>query len=86
MIMQQLLINHIFLDNMEGNKLEFWKDGEYAARGGYFVRNNLKEFMQMIIDSGKEPVGVIVDLESFNLEVIVKAEEDEFRETTTDQD
>jgi len=71
---------------MEGTKLEFWKDGEYTAQGGYFVRNNLKEFMQMIIDSGKEPVGVIVDLESFNLEVIVKAELDELRETTGDQE
>ena len=62
---------------MEETKLEFWKDGEYAAQGGYFVRNNLKEFIQKIIDSGKEPVGIIVDLESFNLEVIVKVEENE---------
>ena len=70
---------------MEENKLEFWKDGEYAAEGGYFVRNNLKEFMQMIIDSGKEPVGVIVDLESFNLEVIVKVkQEDEITGSTGD--
>jgi hypothetical protein len=70
---------------MEENKLEFWKDGEYAAEGGYFIRNNLKEFMQMIIDSGKEPVGVIVDLESFNLEVIVKVkQEDEITGSTGD--
>jgi hypothetical protein len=70
---------------MGENKLGFWKDGEYAAEGGYFVRNNLKEFMQKIIDSGKEPVGIIVDLKSFNLEVIVKTELNELRKTTTDQ-
>jgi hypothetical protein len=54
------------------NKLEFWKDGEYKARGGYFIRNNLKDFFGKIIENGLEPVGIIVDLESFNLEVIVK--------------
>jgi hypothetical protein len=70
---------------MEEKKLEFWKDGEYAAKGGYFVRNNLKEFMNKIIESGKEPVGIILDLESFNLEVVVKVEEeDEIRRLTTD--
>ena len=58
---------------MEDKKtMEFWKDGDYNARGGYFIRNNLKEFFGMLIDSGLEPVGLIVDLESFNLEVIVK--------------
>ena len=30
---------------MEDKKtIEFWKDGDYNARGGYFIRNNLKEF------------------------------------------
>jgi len=62
---------------MEENKLEFWKDGEYNARGGYFIRNNLKDFLQMIIDSGKEPVGIIVDMNSLNLEVIVKNDDDD---------
>ena len=58
---------------MEDKKtIEFWKDGDYNARGGYFIRNNLKEFFGKLIDSGLEPVGLIVDLESFNLEVIVK--------------
>lgn len=56
---------------MEGELL-FWKDGDYAAKGGYFVRNNLKEFMQKLIEAGEEPVGIKIDLESFNLEVIVK--------------
>ena len=58
---------------MEDKKtIEFWKDGDYNARGGYFIRNNLKEFFGKLIDSGLEPGGLIVDLESFNLEVIVK--------------
>ena len=56
----------------EKKTIEFWKDGEYAARGGYFIRNNLKEFFDKLIENGLEPVGIIVDLESFNLEVIVK--------------
>jgi hypothetical protein len=58
---------------MEDKKtIEFWKDGDYNARGGYFIRNNLKEFFNKLIENGLEPVGLIVDLESFNLEVIVK--------------
>ncbi len=56
----------------EKNRIEFWKDGSYNARGGYFIRNNLKEFFGKLIESGLEPVGIIVDLESFNLEVVVK--------------
>lgn len=56
----------------EDKRLFFWLDGDYTARGGYFVRNNLKEFFNMLIKDGKEPVGIAVDLESFNLEVIVK--------------
>lgn len=56
----------------EKKTIEFWKDGEYAARGGYFVRSEIKTFLNKLIDNGLEPVGIIVDLESFNLEVIVK--------------
>ena len=50
----------------------FWKDGDYEAQGGFFIRNNLKEFFQTLFDSGHETVGIKVDMESFNLEVIVK--------------
>jgi hypothetical protein len=56
----------------ENKKIEFWKDGEYVAEGGYFIRCDLKQFMNKLIEDGKEPVGIILDLESFNLEVIVK--------------
>lgn len=56
------------------NKLEFWVDGEYNARGGYYIRNNLKDFFKKLIDVGLEPVGVIVDMESYNVEVVVKQE------------
>lgn len=61
----------------ETNEMVFWKDGDYNARGGYFIRNNLKEFFLKLIEAGHEPVGIKVDLESFNLEVIVKAKENE---------
>jgi hypothetical protein len=57
---------------MEENKIEFWKDGEYTAKGGYFIRSEIKTFLNKLVDNGLEPVGIIVDLESFNLEVIVK--------------
>jgi hypothetical protein len=56
----------------EKKTIEFWKDGDYAARGGYFVRSEIKTFLNKLIENGLEPVGIIVDLESFNLEVIVK--------------
>ena len=56
----------------EKKTIEFWKDGEYTARGGYFVRSEIKTFLNKLIENGLEPVGLIVDLESFNLEVIVK--------------
>lgn len=56
----------------EKKKIEFWKDGGYNARGGYFIKNNLKEFFGKLIDSGLEPVGIIVYLEDSLIEVIVK--------------
>jgi|Laugresp1bdmlbsn_1035097.scaffolds.fasta_scaffold67169_2 hypothetical protein len=56
----------------EKNTIEFWKDGEYNARGGYFIRSEIKTFLNKLIESGLEPVGIIADLDSFNLEVIVK--------------
>ena len=49
----------------------FWKDGDYEARGGYFIRNDLKEFFKKLIDAGEEPVGIKFD-GSYNLEIIVK--------------
>jgi len=58
---------------MNETEMIFWKDGDYDAVGGFFVRNNLKEFISKLIEAGHEPVGIKVDLESFKLEVIVKA-------------
>ena len=56
-------------------ELMFWKDGDYTAKGGFFVRNNLKEFMNKLIEAGYEPVGIKVDLDSFNIEIIVKEDD-----------
>lgn len=56
----------------EKKTIEFWKDGKYTAKGGYFIRSEIKTFLNKLIDNRLEPVGLIVDLESFNLEVIVK--------------
>jgi hypothetical protein len=58
---------------MNETEMIFWKDGDYDAVGGFFIRNNLKEFINKLIEAGHEPVGIKIDLESFNLEVIVKA-------------
>jgi hypothetical protein len=60
---------------MNETEMIFWKDGDYDAVGGFFVRNNLKEFISKLIEAGHEPVGIKVDLESFKLEVIVKAKQ-----------
>lgn len=59
------------------NEILFWKDGDYTAKGGYFVRNDLKTFLQTLKDSGLEPVGIKVDMNSFNLEVIVKTPDED---------
>lgn len=56
-------------------ELIFWKDGDYTAKGGFYIRNNLKEFLNILIEAGHEPVGIKVDLDSFNLEVIVKTDD-----------
>jgi len=56
-------------------EIMFWKDGGYTAKGGFYVRNNLKEFLNTLIEAGHEPVGIKVDLDSFNLEVIVKTDD-----------
>lgn len=59
------------------NEIIFWKDGDYTAKGGIFIRNDLKTFFQTLIDQGLEPVGIKVDMDSFNLEVIVKAPDED---------
>ena len=53
----------------------FWLEEftEGAATGGFFVRNTLKEFIKKLEDDGKEVVGIKID-DTFNLEVIVKSE------------
>jgi len=56
----------------EKKTIQFWKDGDYTVKGGYFIRSEIKTFLNKLVDNGLEPVGIIVDLESFNLEVIVK--------------
>lgn len=50
----------------------FFKDGEYEAVGGIFVRNDIKTFFNTLKDKGLNPVGIKIDDESFNLEVIVE--------------
>lgn len=59
------------------NELTFWKDGDYVAKGGFFVRNNLKEFIKTLKDAGYEPVGINIDMDSLNLEIMVKAKPEE---------
>ena len=31
---------------MNNTELTFWKDGDYEAVGGYYIRNDLKTFLQ----------------------------------------
>jgi hypothetical protein len=63
-------------ENMEytpNTELYFFKDGDYDAQGGFFVRSDLKVFINKLIEAGHEPVGIKIDLDSFNLEVLVAA-------------
>jgi len=54
------------------SEITLWTDGDYIAKGGIYVRNNIKDFIKQLIESGYEPVGIKVDLESYNLEIFVK--------------
>lgn len=62
---------------MNETELMFWKDGDYEVKGGYFVRSDLSTLFNKFIKSGLEPVGIKIDLESLNLEVIVKAKKEQ---------
>lgn len=62
-------------------ELIFWKDMSenesfQPMKGGYFVKSDLKDFLNVLIKSGREPIGIKVDLENYNLEVIVKDNDD----------
>ena len=49
----------------------FWlEDFEGTAQGGFFVRNNIKEFFKVLEDSGRTPVGIKFD-GSYNLEILI---------------
>lgn len=61
----------------EKNPGMFWMDDfKGTAVGGYFVRNNLKQFIEKLNEHGRKVVGIKFD-GSFNLEVIVEANEEE---------
>jgi hypothetical protein len=65
---------------MNSHEITLWKDGEYVAKGGYFVRNDLKEFIKLLVDAGHEPVGIRIDTDSYNLEVMVKAKPEDLKD------
>lgn len=65
---------------MNNNEITLWKDGDYVAKGGFFIRNNLKDFIKVLIDSGHEPVGIKIDSDSYNLEVMVKAKPEDLKD------
>ena len=51
----------------------FWADNYTAseAKGGYYLRNPLKEFIESLEKEGETPVAIKFD-GSFNLEILVK--------------
>ena len=50
----------------------FWIDNYTGeAQGGYFVRNDLFEFLERLKEKGIKPVGIKCD-GSWNLEIIVE--------------
>ena len=50
----------------------FWKDGDYDAQGGFYIKSEIKTFINKLIEAGHKPVGIKIDLESFNVEVFVE--------------
>jgi hypothetical protein len=57
---------------MNETEMIFWKDGDYDAQGGFYIRSELKTFINKLIEAGHKPVGIKIDLESFNVEVFVE--------------
>lgn len=57
----------------EENPVIFWADNYTGseAKGGYFLRNSLTEFIQSLEEAGETPVAIKFD-GSFNLEILVK--------------
>jgi len=66
-------------------EFKFFKEGDYVAQGGFFVRSDLKNFLKLLVDKGYKPVGVKIDLESFNLEVFVENHNTEAMQFLADQ-
>lgn len=53
--------------------LTFWLDNfDGTGQGGYFLRNNLKDFFDKLKEKGINPVGIRYD-GSYNLEIIVES-------------
>lgn len=53
----------------------FWLDKfKGNAKGGYFIRNNLKEFFDKLLEKGINPIAIKYD-GSYNLEIIVEDKE-----------
>ena len=57
---------------MNENELTFWKDGDYDAKGGFYIKSEIKTFINKLIEAGHKPVGIKIDLESFLVEVFVE--------------
>jgi len=56
---------------MEEKKTFWLQDFEGKAKGGYFIRNNLKEFVEKLKNNNMKLVGIKYD-GSYNLECIVE--------------
>jgi hypothetical protein len=57
---------------MNETEMIFWKDGDYDAQGGFYIKREIKTFINKLIEAGHKPVGIKIDLESFNVEVFVE--------------
>lgn len=56
----------------------FWLDGWKGeeAKGGLYFRCNLKTHIKKVIDTGRKPVGITVDDDSFNIQILYEEEPD----------
>lgn len=52
----------------------FWKDGDFEAVGGIYLRNDIFKFFKTLEEKGIKPVGIKVD-DGWNLEILVENNE-----------
>ena len=66
------MISNEFNESNDPQKIIFWRDGwEGKAKGGCYLRNSLKEFVERLEAKNEKIVGIIFD-GTYNLEILLE--------------